>query len=689
MMIHLGVAFAGPGRAASCRRRRPPTCRPITRRRPTPGSNAERAGPAGPAGARRTASRPKGSGTWPWRSWPTPATPPARGLMGMVSDDGPLAQARGRRRPRKADADLAANLAEYNARRARVARHRRRPVEAGPLVRREGAEGRGDRPLHGRRPARPQARGRLAAARLQEAQGSLDDRGAGRRRSAPTPRPSRRPTAAGSRLLEKWKATAGPASKRAEVEREMAARGRPPRRPLDLAGLRRRQGGRSGPGGPAARPGRRRRRPRRAWRCWPSPGPRPRCGPARDRDPPPPRPPRVRRAADRPAPRPPEIPRSSRSTGPAPRACCSSRGSGRTSGATIRCRSPASSHASSRHPLLQPDLWAGSSGCPSVPASEPGDGPPRRSAAQTTRGRPWTSSARRPGPTAGRGSRRFRPRLPLQRHAGSSRPSATSSSASRRPRSSDPPSWPGSRCSSDVAAVEADQQGDRRRQRRASSPSWTPPPARTSARTARPGRPGGPTSRATPTTRPGRGGSPSRRSSTPPRSGRDRSNHYDRPATPRLLRRRHRGPHPGRPPADRVDPGGGPAADPGHDDRRPGLPAGPGGLPQPARRRPCGSTSGARGPIVATGIHRFWVAGRGWVMARDLKPGDPIRTLGGLAPRRVGRGGEGPARLQPGSGRGRTTSSSGTPGALVHDNSLVLPVAAPFDAPATLGAEAR
>ena len=55
-------------------------------------------------------------------------------------------------------------------------------------------------------------------------------------------------------------------------------------------------------------------------------------------------------------------------------------------------------------------------------------------------------------------------------------------------------------------------------------------------------------------------------------------------------------------------------------------------------------------PIVATGIHRFWMAGQGWVMARDLKPGDEIRTLGGEARgRRHGR--PGPTDLQP-RGRG-------------------------------------
>ena len=35
--------------------------------------------------------------------------------------------------------------------------------------------------------------------------------------------------------------------------------------------------------------------------------------------------------------------------------------------------------------------------------------------------------------------------------------------------------------------------------------------------------------------------------------------------------------------------------------------------------------------LTATGIHRFWKAGQGWVMARDLKPGDVVRTVGGTA----------------------------------------------------------
>ena len=38
-----------------------------------------------------------------------------------------------------------------------------------------------------------------------------------------------------------------------------------------------------------------------------------------------------------------------------------------------------------------------------------------------------------------------------------------------------------------------------------------------------------------------------------------------------------------------------------------------------------------RDTIVATGIHRLWKSGRGWVMARELKPGDSLRTLDGIS----------------------------------------------------------
>jgi len=84
------------------------------------------------------------------------------------------------------------------------------------------------------------------------------------------------------------------------------------------------------------------------------------------------------------------------------------------------------------------------------------------------------------------------------------------------------------------------------------------------------------------------------------------------------------------------------------------------------------------GTVVATGIHRFWKAGEGWVMARDLKPGDVVRTLGGTA--RVNSVGD--AAVQPvfnlEVARGQSFFA-GPAGALVHDNSLVEPVAAPFD----------
>jgi hypothetical protein len=83
--------------------------------------------------------------------------------------------------------------------------------------------------------------------------------------------------------------------------------------------------------------------------------------------------------------------------------------------------------------------------------------------------------------------------------------------------------------------------------------------------------------------------------------------------------------------------------------------------------------------IVATGIHRFWKAGQGWVMARDVKPGDVLRCLGGTG--RVSA--VETDRVQPVFNLEVAEGQSffvGTRGVLVHDNSLVEPVAAPFDA---------
>ena len=91
--------------------------------------------------------------------------------------------------------------------------------------------------------------------------------------------------------------------------------------------------------------------------------------------------------------------------------------------------------------------------------------------------------------------------------------------------------------------------------------------------------------------------------------------------------------------------------------------------------------------IVATGVHRFWKAGHGWVMARDLKVGDTLRTLGGVA--RV-------AAVEPQESQpvfnlevaGPNTFFAGEQGALVHDNNLVRSTPEPFDAAPELAAVA-
>jgi hypothetical protein len=87
--------------------------------------------------------------------------------------------------------------------------------------------------------------------------------------------------------------------------------------------------------------------------------------------------------------------------------------------------------------------------------------------------------------------------------------------------------------------------------------------------------------------------------------------------------------------------------------------------------------------VVATGIHRFWKAGAGWVMARDLKAGDVLRTVGGRA--RVGSvepASERPVfNLEVGSGQSYFVGNAGV---LVHDNSIVQPVTQAFDAEPTV-----
>jgi len=91
--------------------------------------------------------------------------------------------------------------------------------------------------------------------------------------------------------------------------------------------------------------------------------------------------------------------------------------------------------------------------------------------------------------------------------------------------------------------------------------------------------------------------------------------------------------------------------------------------------------------VVATPIHRFWKAGQGWVMARELKAGDALRTLGGSA--RIESIEDDAVRpvfnLELADG---DSYFVGGLGALVHDNSLVRPVAEPFDAATVAAASA-
>ncbi len=84
--------------------------------------------------------------------------------------------------------------------------------------------------------------------------------------------------------------------------------------------------------------------------------------------------------------------------------------------------------------------------------------------------------------------------------------------------------------------------------------------------------------------------------------------------------------------------------------------------------------------IVSSHFHRFWVAGRGWVMARELKAGDAVRTLGGVQPVESVE----PDSVQPVYNLDVAEDAdffAGAVGALVHDNTLPDPRLAPFDAP--------
>jgi hypothetical protein len=96
--------------------------------------------------------------------------------------------------------------------------------------------------------------------------------------------------------------------------------------------------------------------------------------------------------------------------------------------------------------------------------------------------------------------------------------------------------------------------------------------------------------------------------------------------------------------------------------------------PSPTLRLTLGAES-----VVTTPVHRFWKSGVGWVMARDLKPGDAVRALGGVV--RVAA--TEPHTVQPVYNLDVAESRSycvGERGALVHDYSPAQPVSGPFDA---------
>ncbi|WP_422928043.1 polymorphic toxin-type HINT domain-containing protein [Singulisphaera sp. PoT] len=82
--------------------------------------------------------------------------------------------------------------------------------------------------------------------------------------------------------------------------------------------------------------------------------------------------------------------------------------------------------------------------------------------------------------------------------------------------------------------------------------------------------------------------------------------------------------------------------------------------------------------IVTTPWHRFWIAGKGWVVARDLKAGDVVRTLA-RASRIVSIS---PAETQLVYNLEVAQDHDylvGERGALVHDNSFFMTAGAPFD----------
>ena len=82
--------------------------------------------------------------------------------------------------------------------------------------------------------------------------------------------------------------------------------------------------------------------------------------------------------------------------------------------------------------------------------------------------------------------------------------------------------------------------------------------------------------------------------------------------------------------------------------------------------------------VFPTGFHRFWKTGHGWIMARELKAGDQLRTVGG-AVKVVSIAKD---RVQPVFNlllEGGDDFCVGRQGVIAHDNGLPAPVDHPFD----------
>jgi hypothetical protein len=90
--------------------------------------------------------------------------------------------------------------------------------------------------------------------------------------------------------------------------------------------------------------------------------------------------------------------------------------------------------------------------------------------------------------------------------------------------------------------------------------------------------------------------------------------------------------------------------------------------------------------LIATDIHRFWIAGKGWTMTRDLKRGDRLRILGGtsLVTSIESEPNQPVYNLEVAKNH---SFFVGRCGSLVHDNTLVLPVHVVFDAPSGLAGQ--